>query len=294
MAETQEEFVNLIRTVGHQVANLSTTVGAQGVARIIKPFSGESKFFKEWIKEIEKYAVLVRVTDPQIKYVAYQASGGPVSDFLKRYLEANADHSWDQAKAELTARFSDIVDSQHALLLLRNVKQKQNENIQVFAERLLTIGDDAFTGQPQVVADRQLVGFFIDGLMSNSIKLKVMRDDPQTMQHAIAIATTEQNLRKRFDLRTGQNSLNKSDLGENRPQPMEIGHMRGKRRCYNCQKVGHIARDCRAKPKQVNASMTNRDTHNYRQIICYNCHKPGHFARDCRDKRHLNDQTPRM
>ena len=37
------------------------TMGTQGVAKIIKPFEGDGKQFKDWIKCIEKYAFLTRV-----------------------------------------------------------------------------------------------------------------------------------------------------------------------------------------------------------------------------------------
>ena len=44
-----------LKNVGDQMTGLSTTMGAQGVARIhvIKPFEGNPKDFKEWVKSIE-------------------------------------------------------------------------------------------------------------------------------------------------------------------------------------------------------------------------------------------------
>ena len=59
--------------------------------------------------------------------VAYQDAKGPGSGFLKRYLEANADCIWDQVKIELTTRFAEVTDTQHPLMLLRKVKQKQGK-----------------------------------------------------------------------------------------------------------------------------------------------------------------------
>ena len=67
--------------------------------------------------------------------VAYQSRKGPVSDFLKRYLEANPNHIWIQVRAELTSRFAEVTDLQHAQMLLRKVKQKSGKNVQVYAER---------------------------------------------------------------------------------------------------------------------------------------------------------------
>ena len=44
MAEP-EAFVAFMREMGAQIAGLSTTVGAQGVAKVVKPFDGDGKHF---------------------------------------------------------------------------------------------------------------------------------------------------------------------------------------------------------------------------------------------------------
>ena len=154
--------------VGEQMSGLTTTMGAQGVAKI-KPFEGNPKEFKDWIKGIEKYAILTRITPENIRMIAYQASKGPVSDFLKRHLAAHPDHDWNTIKTELTSRFAEVTDHQYALSLLRKVKQRQGESIQVYAERLLALAEDAFNDV--AAADEQLVGFFVDGLSQDYMKM---------------------------------------------------------------------------------------------------------------------------
>ena len=73
--------------------------------------------------------------------------------------------------------------------------------------------------------------------------MKVMRDNPNTLCAAVASAMGEQNLRKRFELRTSRTTR--------QDEPMEIGHNRSQRRCYKCNKIGHLANNC--KTKSVNA-----------------------------------------
>lgn len=169
-----------------------------------------------------------------------------MSNFLKRYLEANAAHTWAQVKTELSTRFSELTDSQHALMLLRKVKQKQEESIQVYAERLLALGDKAFPNQVNVAVDQQLIG-----LVHDYMKIKIMRENPATLQAAITTATNEKNFRKRFALRSSNNSraLNGSDTDT---QPMEVDHLRPQFRCFKCNRRGHKARECRTRSK-VNA-----------------------------------------
>ena len=176
--------------------------------------------------------------------VAYQSSKGPVSDFLKRYLEVNQQHTWGQVKAELTARFAEVTYSQHALMLLRKVRQRPGETVQVYAERLLALSEDAHAGQAGDAVDRQLVGFFIDGLTFDYMKMKVMHENLATLQAEITVATHEQNLWKRFDLRSGNhttmsNSFDTENVGA---EPMEVDHLRPQFRCYKCNRRDHKAK----------------------------------------------------
>jgi len=46
----------------------------------------------------------------------------------------------------------------------------------------------------------------------------------------------------------------------------------GKPKCFNCNKYGHIAKECRAEKKE-------RETQK-----CFKCDKTGHIAKNCKGK----------
>lgn len=93
-----------------------------------------------------------------------------------------------------------MTDAQHAFMLLKRVKQENNENVQIYAERLFSLDEQAHG-----VTEIQRVGYFIDGLNSDRLKF---------------------NLQQTFQLRTGQNHFApRNDSGE----PMEIDHYRVRR-----------------------------------------------------------------
>ena len=157
--------------------------------------------------------------------------------------------TWDQLKRQLSVRFSDVTDTQFALLLLRKIKPKPRENIQIFAERNLALAEKAFLGQGGDVVERQLIDTFVDGINNDQLKLKILRDRPDTLQGAISIATNEQNLRARGAL---------SHLAEMKHLWREVDHS-GNRRFFRSQQNRH-----------VNA------------IKCWKCGQEGHRIKDCK------------
>lgn len=47
----------------NQMSHLTSAIGAHGISQFITPFEGDSTKFKAWIKSIEKYALLTKLTD---------------------------------------------------------------------------------------------------------------------------------------------------------------------------------------------------------------------------------------
>ena len=199
-----ENVGSVFQDLALQMHSLSNALSTQGIAQIIPPFDGTPSKYKEWVRNVEKYAYLVKVPEDRVKLVAFQTAKGCVSSFLQRFLSDHGDASWEDVKAELATRFAEITDCQHAFSLLRNVKQRRDESVQMYGERLLSLAAEAYVGQPGGLqgVERQLVGYFIDGLFHDYLKMKVMRDNPVNLQAAVTSAMAEQNLRKRFELRS--------------------------------------------------------------------------------------------
>ena len=61
-----------------------------------------------------------------------------------------------------------MTDPQQALSMLRQTRQKHTEGVQVYAERMLALAEDAW---PDRITDKlvqcQLVDIFVDGLTSD-------------------------------------------------------------------------------------------------------------------------------
>lgn len=97
MAE-REEIADLFRRMGQQISGLSTTLGAQGVAKVIPSFEGDSRAYKYWMRDDEKYAMPISRDSGSIKFIFYQSANGPVSYFLMRHFQAHPYQTWDENK----------------------------------------------------------------------------------------------------------------------------------------------------------------------------------------------------
>ena len=155
LAELHHVQTRAIDSLGHniervsaQLTGLTSAVYTQSVSQIVTTFDGTPSKFKEWIKSIEKYATLTNLGNGDISRIAFQSSTGPVGAFIKRYIDecrAQArDPDWQTLKKNLTSSFGEITDQHLAFAMLRKIKQKPNENVQMYSERLWGVIEDAY------------------------------------------------------------------------------------------------------------------------------------------------------
>ena len=151
----------------------------------------------------------------------------------------HTNNTWEQLKGELNAHFAEVNDDQHhAVTMLHKGQWHKTETVQVYAERLYALAQDAFEKTDKALIESQLIGFFIDGFYYDFLHMKEMREGPKTFQQAVQSALAEQNLRKRFDLR--------SNIKHDQEEPMEIDLIWPRKKCFKCGKYGHIAKHCKS------------------------------------------------
>jgi len=198
----------------------------------IKVFDGNTKQYESWVKEIEKAAFLSRLNDQKIQLLAYQYSTGFVSDYIKRYLESGERTSWNELKVNLASRFSSAIDGPKAFEILLGIRQRPDEPVTFYAERLLDAAKTAYPHQTEhtrPIIESQLLSIFLSGIWDREIRAQVERCAPKTFDEAYTLALREQQINSRCVPRRNRPERN-SHFGNHAARdghsPMEVDHLR--------------------------------------------------------------------
>ena len=292
--------------------SLTDKISRVGLSSFIEVFNGDNQAkFIPWIKSIDKCAVINNLPEDQKIHLAFQYSVGRVSDFIQRHLEHNNNVTWEQLKRELESRFGEIKSREIKFAELTKLRQKPSENVQNFAERILTLAEDAYPniGNDLPVVEQQLIMFFTDGLSQSSVRSKIIRENPRTFQDAVRVATTEQNICERikqrsntqsYELKDSRHVARDSEDGSRSEEPMDINYARRRViRCTYCRMKGHVISDCRrrqaAQINEIRQEMrrtAQNDSQPIKKGKCWFCGKQGHFQAECREWLSLQGARP--
>ena len=118
-----------------------TTIKSQRYAHLVKPFEGDSSEYKEWLRSIEKYAILAEANEADLRRLAIAMSRGVANDFIQCYAAAYPDSSWDEMREALSQRFAPLSDPHHAFVLRRKLGQEPRKSARMLSQRLIDLAE---------------------------------------------------------------------------------------------------------------------------------------------------------
>ena len=88
-------IARVFHNLTQELSNVSSALTTQGIAANIPKFDGNRKFFREWDKSIDKYAVLLNAHNEKKHLMAFQSATGAVSGLIERYMNPNTHNTFE-------------------------------------------------------------------------------------------------------------------------------------------------------------------------------------------------------
>lgn len=156
----------------------------------VPAFDGSGKDFKNWLAILEKSRIIYELTDQETLYLAYDATKGKASEFMKELLESQPHLSWERLKGLLTKEFTDegtAIEAMRALLKLTQLRDETPGELGARAGKLSSL---AF---PEVVRDNavmqaQLADLYVEALSDERVRHDVLKEGPVRLSAAIELA----------------------------------------------------------------------------------------------------------
>ena len=241
-------------------------------------FDGDQSKFEDWWRRIRLFLKSNRVngTDNRITVILARLRGGVAGIYTQKKLnELNEDNNtqeWDEFVKELKTTFSDKSKVANAKWKIETFKQgKRNTADFIIEFKALAIKADT---------DELHAIFLLKKNVRHDIIKTILGYPPIVMPEMlkkwkVAITFVEQGYEStegRQDYKMGTGTTYGG-----RGQPMDIGESNDnfkdkKLKCFNCNKYGHMAKECQAEKKE-------RETQ-----TCFKCDKKGHIAKNCKEK----------
>ena len=292
--------------IGQAVHGLAMEFRAARMAEKITDFSGESgRRFADWLRDIERnIATTPGATDDVIRVMVCLTLKGAAAEFFARIVTENPDATWAQLRTLLRAQYCDEADRHIALQKLRLLRQKKDENVQAFCERIRKMAKEAYPDiddlEGNVVIQNALIDRLIEGTSNDGIARKLIRSRPETFNAAVERAVREQMSLKHFKLSRQEEDMEVDSVASSSQFDVLIHKLEGLAAAPSkVDKLDAIlARIEKLEGRAPHPSPQRRDSANPKtntkrtpkwtpdgKPICLYCDKIGHKIADCRKKR---------
>lgn len=173
--------------------------------------------FGGWVRDMERYFLIAEVEGSRKCQLALITTAGQVGDYISRIISADPGLTWNDLKTKIGEFCKQIRNPQEAFLELANIRQRPDESMLEYIQRIECVADGAYDSaiRGHEIVKSQVRDFFIEGIRNTDTKLAVLRAEPHTLEEACQAALTENRWQQRARV--------PQDRWE---EPMEVCHAR--------------------------------------------------------------------
>ena len=250
-------------------------------------FDGDQTKFEDWWRGIRLFLKSNRVNgmDDRITAILARLRGGVAGIYAQKKLdefdEDNDTQDWDEFVKEFQTTFSDKSKAADAKWKIETFKQGKRNTVDFMIEfEVLAM---------KANIDELHAIFLLKKNIRHNIIKTILGYPPIAMpkilkEWKVVITSVEQG----YESTEGQQDY-KTSTGTTyggRGQLMDIGKSNDnfkdrKPKCFNCNKYGHMAKECQAEKKE------------HETRTCFKCEKKGHIAKDCKGKQTMKKRKIR-
>ena len=274
--------LDLARRENEQLRQQATSPTAEGAHRrenisamleLAGFFDGSAGTFRKWEQQIRQLCTTYHLDDNRVKLL--------VSNKLKGKAK-----NWFQSENTIAMTLDEIMDGfrkmyDHRPLrvaLRKKFEAREWKSSESFADYF---HDKIILAKDVPIDEEEIIDYLIDGIPNSHlqdlarIKEFATKEDMLKAFEKISLQSTLKSKPKSDFRATGRRDTKTSDSSKDdeKKEEMRTKNDEGKPknlRCYNCNKLGHLAADCRL-PKREKGS-------------CFKCGEIGHISKDCPTK----------
>lgn len=262
IAHESARRAQLAEAASQQALNALANVGTQQprqkpIKLSTVPYSGrENENLRHWELAVSQAATAQLISDePTMVTFALSRLSGKAREwaYSRMLQDSHVFPTWARFAELLREAFQppDVGRRHKAkLLALRQGKRSLHDFIQEMRYLRAATADDP-------LSDTTLVTIFMEGLRPGAARNQLFRDPPRDVEDAFKVALNEEHSFKSAQASTsyGTSHGTRNAAGSSNnsgPTPMEISSVESetqKPRCFNCGKIGHVIKQCRAPRK---------------------------------------------
>ena len=303
-------FKEVISKLGQTVDSINRNFINLNLNTLIEPYNGsQPSKLRSWISAVEKVADATGMGEHEKMISLYLTARDHVSDYMRRWYSENSENlKFEELKKSLISNFSSVTEPSMAHDMLRRIRQKPDESVTIFAERIYNLAEHAFAdltsrhAAAQGVIQQQLVDYFVSGLLSKHLKFKILSKRCTTLKDAVKVAREENELIRKYNAHGGVKQFEPNPWkGDKNPDesPMEVERVRRRNGpCSFCGSHTHSIKDCfkRQNRNKVLINEINKENEggNNRmrkdERTCWVCGLKGHIQYQCKKRQGSTDK----